>query len=435
MHDTFTTHPVRPSPPQNVQVAAEEDRSLVVEWAAPPADGGSPITGYRVQWKTGDGDFNTGDTTDAGALRHTVTGLTNGSVHTVRVIAVNAVGDSDPSNEVTGTPRPPPPVITGATAALDSLTVTWAEPADNAGSPISGYLVQWQSGDEGFDAATRQAAVSGTTHPIVGLSQGTQYQVRVRAVNEAGVQGDWSDTFTSVTLGGEPTNISLDGSRKHGELRVTWDPPLDADTSIITGYKVEWSESDDFGSFDEATGRSTAYLRYVIGNLPPLTTYHVRVRAVNAGGEGPSSDAVSRQVPRRPAAPVITGVAAGDGELNIEWTAAETYGGKLVAYNIEWRTGEDPPFPTLQVEYTPTYPNRDFALPSATSHSLTGLTNGTQYQVRVFALNRYQGGMCISGVLKTTERTTLNLTSPLDPSWVATGSAVWRYVHFTLALV
>ena len=52
-----------------------------------------------------------------------------------------------------------------------------------------------------------------------------------------------------------------------------------------------------------------------------------------------------------------------------------------------------------------------------------------------FNLNRYQGGMCISGVLKTTERTTLNLTSPLDPSWVATGSAVWRYVHFTLALV
>ena len=39
-------------------------------------------------------------------------------------------------------------------------------------------------------------------------------------------------------------------------------------------------------------------------------------------------------------------------------------------------------------------------------------------------LNRYQGGMCISGVLKTTERTTLNLISPLDPSRIATGSAV-----------
>ena len=50
-------------------------------------------------------------------------------------------------------------------------------------------------------------------------------------------------------------------------------------------------------------------------------------------------------------------------------------------------------------------------------------------------LNQYQGGMCISGVLKTTERIPRHLTSPLGPEWVAPDSAVWRYVHFTLALV
>ena len=50
-------------------------------------------------------------------------------------------------------------------------------------------------------------------------------------------------------------------------------------------------------------------------------------------------------------------------------------------------------------------------------------------------LNQYQGGMCISGVLKTTERIPRHLTSPLGPKWVAPDSAVWRYVHFTLALV
>ena len=50
-------------------------------------------------------------------------------------------------------------------------------------------------------------------------------------------------------------------------------------------------------------------------------------------------------------------------------------------------------------------------------------------------LNQYRGGMRFSGVLATTERTPRNLISPLDPSWVDTDSAVWRYVHFTLALV
>ena len=50
-------------------------------------------------------------------------------------------------------------------------------------------------------------------------------------------------------------------------------------------------------------------------------------------------------------------------------------------------------------------------------------------------LNQYQGGMCIWGILKTTERTLRHLISPLAIIWVATDSAVQRYVHFTLALV
>ena len=39
-------------------------------------------------------------------------------------------------------------------------------------------------------------------------------------------------------------------------------------------------------------------------------------------------------------------------------------------------------------------------------------------------LNQYQGGMCISGVLKTAERTTRYLISPLGPNWVGTDIAV-----------
>ena len=35
-------------------------------------------------------------------------------------------------------------------------------------------------------------------------------------------------------------------------------------------------------------------------------------------------------------------------------------------------------------------------------------------------LNQYQGGMCISGVLKTTERTQQDLASPWGLKWAAT---------------
>ena len=39
-------------------------------------------------------------------------------------------------------------------------------------------------------------------------------------------------------------------------------------------------------------------------------------------------------------------------------------------------------------------------------------------------LNQYQGGMCISGVLPTTQRTPRQLISLLGPNWVGTDSAV-----------
>ena len=39
------------------------------------------------------------------------------------------------------------------------------------------------------------------------------------------------------------------------------------------------------------------------------------------------------------------------------------------------------------------------------------------------------------GILKTIKRTARLFVSPLDSNWGTTDSAVWRYVHFTLALV
>ena len=41
-------------------------------------------------------------------------------------------------------------------------------------------------------------------------------------------------------------------------------------------------------------------------------------------------------------------------------------------------------------------------------------------------LNQYWGGMCISGVLKTTERTPQHLIPPIGSNWVATDSAVYH---------
>ena len=93
-----------PGAPTGVIAAAGNARAAV-GWAAPASDGGSPITGYRVEVSNDNTRTCTGN---ASATRCTVAGLANGTAYTFVVFAINAVGNSapsGPSNSVT--PRAP----------------------------------------------------------------------------------------------------------------------------------------------------------------------------------------------------------------------------------------------------------------------------------------------------------------------------------------
>ena len=97
-----------PDAPQSLNVSPDDTGTLDVSWEAPASDGGSAITGYKVQWKrVGDSWDTPADVFEATVSRmtHTITGLTDGVEYAVRVIAVNDVGDGPPSDEATGTPR------------------------------------------------------------------------------------------------------------------------------------------------------------------------------------------------------------------------------------------------------------------------------------------------------------------------------------------
>ena len=100
-----------PGEPRSVTVAPGRNHDLVVTWEAPSGDGGSAIIGYKVQWKSGSEDydgtaasFRQALIADVSSRSHTIGGLTNGGVHTVRVIATNSVGDGAASAGMTGTP-------------------------------------------------------------------------------------------------------------------------------------------------------------------------------------------------------------------------------------------------------------------------------------------------------------------------------------------
>ena len=163
------------------------------------------------------------------------------------------------------------PTITSVTPGNATLTVTWTAPADVGGSAISGYDVRHKlTSAPDIDANWTEAANTGDdlSHTIGSLTNGTSYDVQVRASNDAG-DGAWSDTTTGApALPTAPRVISI--TRKTPMTEHT-----NADTLTWT---VEFSENVQNVTQDDFTTTGTTATRTVTGSNK---TYDVSVSGGN----------------------------------------------------------------------------------------------------------------------------------------------------------
>lgn len=136
-----------PSPPQSLTATAGES-FVYLNWTAPSSDGGSAITGYWVYRGTSSGAYTL--IFIASDTHHNDTLISGDTTYHYVVTAINAVGESAVSNEVSATPTEPistqpvaPDVPQSLTATAGELSVylSWSAPSNDGGSPIIGYRV------------------------------------------------------------------------------------------------------------------------------------------------------------------------------------------------------------------------------------------------------------------------------------------------------
>ncbi|MGI9256185.1 MAG: BspA family leucine-rich repeat surface protein [Salinispira sp.] len=266
------------------------------------------------------------------------------------------------------------------------LTATWTAPNDG-GSDITAYHVQhrisadgdWSPTDTANIATINDAAA--TSHPITGLTNGTTYQVRVRAVNGA-VTGAWSSsaTVTIPTAPAAPINLNL--TPIHIQITATWTAPNNGG-SAITKYHVQHKQSsEEWPTDDTDTDTITpSDTSHIIMNLTNGASYDVRVRAVNIQGNGDWSDSATASpsdiAPNAPARPTIV---AGDSQLTATWSAPDLNGGSpITSYDVQYK---------VSTATTWTQAPGNPISGTATSHTIPSLTNdGTSYDVQVRAVN------------------------------------------------
>jgi predicted phage tail protein len=256
----------------------------------PPVDAAG-VNAYVIEAGTGPGRSDLASLTTS-ARTFTSPPVPNGT-YFVRIRALRITGPGSASNEVilqVGTDTPcqqAPGLPTFDASALGTLVqLTWAQ---GSGDAPTGYVVDVGSTPGLRDIATLQFDAQ-TTSFTAPAPNGT-YAFRVTAVNACGAS-QWAAEST-VTIGGllpslPGAPVGLTQTVVGRSVTLNWSPPVSGGDAAR--FVVEASDTQGNVLVTLDTGNlSTSFIH---GDVPP-GEYVVRIKAANAAGIGPSSNAVT----------------------------------------------------------------------------------------------------------------------------------------------
>lgn len=322
------------------------------------------------------------------------------------------------------TTGPPPTVpsavtITGITEGNMLLSVAFSPPTTDGNSLITNYEYSLNNG------AT--FTTTGTASPLVitGLTNGTTYQVILRAVNTVG-SGDPSDMVegTPSTVPSPPTGLS--GSPGDKQITITFTAGSSGG-SDITNYQYSTNNGTTYLALSPADISSPITINTLstdgTTDLTNGTPYTVRLKAVNANGVSTASASIT-----------VTPILISEPP---EPTALSGVGGNQVAYVLFTQSGNGGSAIT-NYEYSvdggafvACSPAQTFSpVMITTLDGTTALTNGTSYTITLKAVNAVGASIESASTSVTPTTTSLlgtNLLIELDAnnSSSYSGGATW----------
>ena len=264
---------------------------------------------------------------------------------------------------------PSAPAAPALTAGNAQLSVQWSAPTDDGGVAITDYDVRHRPttpSDSSWTELADTTDSTATTATISSLTNGTVYEVQVRAQNENGA-GDWSASAEAT-----PSTMTLSYTAAPTTLTVnTAITTLTATTSGVTGT-IAYTANPSLPaglSLNASTGA-------ISGTPTAKSTSPVTVTVTaTAGSTTAKAGILFPAVAGEPLATPVVTLDVGDGQLTANWAAVTGVGN----YVLQWKASTVTDWAMTGV----TTVNAGGS--SSTRYVIPVLTNGTAYDVRVQA--------------------------------------------------
>ncbi len=176
---------------------------------------------------------------------------------------------------------PEAPFVSSITAVNGTTVSVVFNQGFDGGATISDYEFSLNGG------AFQSSGQTSSPLTISGLSLGTTFNIRIRAVNEAGPSNPSNEeSVTTFNLPSAP-NLTSAETQRFDRILINWNAPSNDGGTGITGYQFS---TNNGGSWTNTNSTSTSR---TISGLSAGVTYIIRVRAVNSVGAGNQSNSRS----------------------------------------------------------------------------------------------------------------------------------------------